>query len=73
MHHEDRAVLDDLFLPLTGPSARDRGRIELPCGRGKTNLVAASKSAQALGAMQLGCGLISALSSRHLSKPARLP
>ena len=29
--------LEGFFLPLTGPSVRDRGRIELPFGRGKTN------------------------------------
>ena len=28
--------LDGFFLPLTGPSVRNRGRIELPFGRGKT-------------------------------------
>src|SRR6478672_339491 len=32
--------LEGFFLPLTGPSVRDRGRIELPFGRGKTNPVA---------------------------------
>jgi uncharacterized protein YbjT (DUF2867 family) len=29
--------LEGFFLPLTGPSVRDRGRIELPFGRGKTS------------------------------------
>src|SRR5687768_7215277 len=32
--------LEGFFVPLTGPSVRDRGRIELPFGRGKTNPVA---------------------------------
>src|SRR5262245_48782340 len=31
----------DTLLPLAGPSVRDRGRIELPFGRGRTNPVAA--------------------------------
>jgi hypothetical protein len=31
--------LEGFFLPLTGPSVRDRGRIELPFGRGKTSPV----------------------------------
>src|SRR5436853_2315504 len=30
------------FLPLTTSSVRDRGRIELPFGRGKTNPIAAA-------------------------------
>jgi hypothetical protein len=34
--------LEGFFLPLTGPTVRDRGRIELPFGRGKTNPVAAA-------------------------------
>jgi uncharacterized protein YbjT (DUF2867 family) len=33
--------LEGFFLPLTGPSVRDRGRIELPFGGGKTNPVSA--------------------------------
>jgi len=32
--------LEGFFLPLTGPSVRDRGRIELPFGRGKTSRLA---------------------------------
>jgi uncharacterized protein YbjT (DUF2867 family) len=32
----------ETFLPLTGPAVRDRGRIELPFGRGKTSPVAAA-------------------------------
>ena len=32
--------LEGFFVPLTGPSVRDRDRIELPFGRGKTNPVA---------------------------------
>ena len=31
--------LEGFFLPLTGPAVRDRGRIELPFGRGKTSPV----------------------------------
>jgi NAD(P)H dehydrogenase (quinone) len=34
------------FLPLAGPSIRDRGRIELPFGRGKTSPVAAADVAR---------------------------
>jgi NAD(P)H dehydrogenase (quinone) len=34
------------FLPLAGPSVRDRGRIELPFGRGKTSPVAAADVAR---------------------------
>ena len=36
----------DTFLTLAGPSVRDRGRIELPFGRGKTNPVAAADVAR---------------------------
>jgi uncharacterized protein YbjT (DUF2867 family) len=32
--------LEGFFLPLTGPIVRDRSRIDLPFGRGKTNPVA---------------------------------
>src|SRR5213075_1324155 len=32
--------LEGFFLPLTGPGVRDRSRIELPFGRGKTSPVA---------------------------------
>jgi uncharacterized protein YbjT (DUF2867 family) len=38
--------LEGFFLPLTAPSVRDRGRIELPFGRGKTNPVAAADVAR---------------------------
>ncbi len=38
--------LEGFFLPLTGPTVRDRGRIELPFGRGKTNPVAAADVAR---------------------------
>jgi NAD(P)H dehydrogenase (quinone) len=34
------------FFPLAGPSVRDRGRIEVPFGRGKTNPVAAADVAR---------------------------
>jgi NAD(P)H dehydrogenase (quinone) len=40
--------LEGFFVPLTGPSVRDRGRIELPFGRGKTNPVAASDVARVI-------------------------
>ena len=43
--------LEGFFLPLTGPSVRDRGRIELPFGRGKTNPVAASDVARVIAAV----------------------
>src|SRR4029078_11642050 len=39
------------FLPLTGPTVRDRGRIELPFGRGKTNPVAAADVARVVAAL----------------------
>src|SRR5213596_2312815 len=39
------------FLPLTGPGVRDRGRIELPFGRGKTNPVAAADVARVVAAV----------------------
>src|SRR5262245_53697460 len=39
-------LLEGFFLPLTGPSVRDRGRIELPFGRGKTSPVAAADVAR---------------------------
>jgi uncharacterized protein YbjT (DUF2867 family) len=38
--------LEGFFLPLTGPSVRDRSRIELPFGRGKTNPVASEDVAR---------------------------
>ena len=43
--------LEGFFLPLTGPSVRDRGRIELPFGLGKTNPVAAADVAQVIAAV----------------------
>ena len=43
--------LEGFFLPLTGPSVRDRGRIELPFGRGKTNPVAAADVARVIAAV----------------------
>src|SRR5262245_3781616 len=38
--------LEGFFLPLTGPTVRDRGRIELPFGQGKTNPVASADVAR---------------------------
>jgi uncharacterized protein YbjT (DUF2867 family) len=43
--------LEGFFLPLTGPGVRDRGRIELPFGRGKTNPVAAADVARVVAAV----------------------
>ncbi len=43
--------LEGFFLPLTGPSVRDRGRIELPFGQGKTNPVAAADVARVVAAV----------------------
>ncbi len=43
--------LEGFFLPLTSPSVRDRGRIELPFGLGKTNPVAAADVARAVAAV----------------------
>ena len=43
--------LEGFFLPLTGPSVRDRGRIELPFGRGKTNPVATADVARVVAAV----------------------
>jgi uncharacterized protein YbjT (DUF2867 family) len=43
--------LEGFFLPLTGPSVRDRHRIELPFGRGKTNPVAAADVARVVAAV----------------------
>jgi NAD(P)H dehydrogenase (quinone) len=40
--------LEGFFLPLTGPSVRNRSRIELPFGRGKTNPVAATDVARVI-------------------------
>jgi uncharacterized protein YbjT (DUF2867 family) len=39
------------FFPFAGPSVRDRGRIELPFGRGKTNPVAAVDVARVVAAV----------------------
>ena len=41
----------DTFASLAGPSVRDRGRIELPFGRGKTNPVAAADVARVVAAV----------------------
>src|SRR6476660_6816603 len=38
--------LEGFFLPLTGPTVRERSRIELPFGRGKTNPVATTDVAR---------------------------
>lgn len=43
--------LEGFFLPLTAPSVRDRGRIELPFGQGKTNPVAAADVARVVAAI----------------------
>ena len=43
--------LEGFFLPLTGPSVRDRGRIELPFGRGKTNPVSTADVAGVVAAV----------------------
>jgi NAD(P)H dehydrogenase (quinone) len=43
--------LEGFFLPLTAGSVRDRGRIELPFGRGKTNPVAAADVAGVIAAV----------------------
>src|SRR6266571_3504163 len=43
--------LEGFFLPLTGPSVRDRGRIELPFGQGKTNPVATADVARVVAAV----------------------
>jgi len=43
--------LEGFFLPLTGPSVRDRSRIELPLGQGKTNPVAAADVARVVAAV----------------------
>src|SRR4029434_7213938 len=43
--------LEGFFLPLTGPSVRDRGHIELPFGRGKTNPVAVADVARVIAAV----------------------
>src|SRR5262249_7202403 len=38
--------LEGFFLPLTGPSVRDRNRIELPFGQGKTNPISTADVAR---------------------------
>src|SRR5262252_2164582 len=43
--------LEGFFLPLTGPSGRERGRIELPFGRGKTSPVATADVARPIAAV----------------------
>jgi NAD(P)H dehydrogenase (quinone) len=43
--------LEGFFLPLTGPTVRDRGRIELPFGRGKTSPVATADVARVVAAV----------------------
>ena len=43
--------LEGFFLPLTSPSVRDRNRIELPFGNGKTNPVAAADVAQVVASV----------------------
>jgi uncharacterized protein YbjT (DUF2867 family) len=43
--------LEGFFLPLTGPSVRERSRIELPFGRGKSSPVAASDVARVVAAV----------------------
>ena len=43
--------LEGFFLPLTGPSVRDRSRIELPFGRGKTNPVSTADVARVVAAV----------------------
>jgi NAD(P)H dehydrogenase (quinone) len=40
--------LEGFFLPLTGPSVRDRSRIELPFGRGKTSPVSTADVARVI-------------------------
>jgi uncharacterized protein YbjT (DUF2867 family) len=41
----------ETFSPLAGPTVRDRGRIELPFGRGKTSPVAAADVARVVAAV----------------------
>jgi NAD(P)H dehydrogenase (quinone) len=43
--------LEGFFLPLTGPTVRERGRIELPFGLGKTNPVSAADVARVVAAV----------------------
>ena len=48
--------LEGFFLPLTGPSVRDRSRIELPFGRGKTNPVSSADVARVVAAVLADAG-----------------
>src|SRR6266704_396430 len=43
--------LEGFFLPLTAPSVRDRGRIELPFGQGKTSPVSTADVARVVAAV----------------------
>src|SRR5215510_2477220 len=43
--------LEGFFLPLTGPSVRDRNRIELPFGQGKTSPVSTADVARVVAAV----------------------
>src|SRR5207237_7392625 len=43
--------LEGFFLQLTGPTVRNRGRIELPFGQGKTNPVASADVARVIAAV----------------------
>ena len=43
--------LEGFFLPVTGPTVRDRSRIELPFGRGKTSPVATTDVARVVAAV----------------------
>src|SRR5262249_50894784 len=43
--------LEGCFLPVTGPSVRERSRIELPFGRGRTNPVASADVARVVAAV----------------------
>src|SRR5204863_5120971 len=43
--------LEGFFIPITGPIVRDRGRIELPFGRGKTNPVSTADVARVVAAV----------------------
>src|SRR5438552_13624291 len=53
--------LEGFFLPLTGPSVRDRSRIALPFGRGKTNPVSTADVARVVAAVLADPG-------RHLGR-----
>jgi len=48
--------LEGFFLPLTSPSVRDRSRIELPFGQGKTNPVSAADVARVVAAVLIDPG-----------------